>query len=148
VTNKTFGTGSGGLRFVVRPETFCVERRFDVSGVTSGHNVAGLWLDVARLAVRHLKFLRHVLGHIVTLHTVHHLRKRECRQAGALRHRIVTSGAVDIELLFVLEVRNVREPQVHVYSGNHVIRNERSFLRESGVFDFLGRMTTAAVLGV
>ena len=60
----------------------------------------------------------------------------------------MTCGAVEIELILVAEVRNVGKPQIHVDARYDMVRNQCSLLRKSWVFDFFGRVTTAAVLSL
>ena len=100
------------------------------------------------LAVRHAEVDRHTLGGIVALHTIHHVGQAQIREAGASGNGIVTGGAIDVELLFRREMRDVSKFDVDVSTRNRCLGYQAAILSKARVFDFLGCVTTGTTFGV
>ena len=134
----------GRLLRVMDAEALVMECRLDVSGVAGRSIQTSSRIGVAGAAVRHPEFGGDAFGGIVTLHAVEHPGQGKIRETGAPGNRIVTGGAIDAELLLYLEMRDVRELHIDVFSGHRDLSDHAALLGEAGILDFLGRMATAA----
>ena len=119
VADEAFRARRRSFLVMVDPEAFGVEIRLDVAGMTAG-NAARLGIDMTGLAIRHPEIRPNRLVVIVTSDTIDHLGQRQILETGALRYCVVASRAVQVVLFAGLEVRDVREFQVHEFSGDHV----------------------------
>ena len=144
MANEAFGARRGRFRLVMCPEILGVELGLDEARMACGSQ-AGTLFHVAGLAVGHPEIGGNGFIVVVTLHAVHHLRKRQVGQTSAPRHGVVARGAIQVELLPGSEVSDVAEFQVDSNTGNDVRRDQAAVFRKPGVLNFLGRMASPAI---
>jgi len=84
----------------------------------------------------------------MAFHAVQHAREREIRQTRASGNGVMAGSAIDVELVFLFKMRAMGKPNVHILSRYGDGSNHPAGFGESGVFNFLRRMTAAAPLGV
>src|SRR5262245_28126680 len=103
MTNKTLRAGCGRFILVMDAEAFIMKRRPNVSGMACRQVATDPGFNVACLAIRHLELFRHVLGDIVTLNAIDHLRQGKTGEVLALRNGVVASRTVRLNLSLFLK---------------------------------------------
>ena len=133
---------------MVQAESLRVEVRLDVSRMAIGHRrYDGNVIKVAGLAIRHAEIRLDSTGRIMTCHTIQHLRQGKVFDFRAGWDGVVTGRAVEIELILLTEVRNMRKIDADVFAIGHLVGPGKTpNLRESRVFDLFGSVTAAAAL--
>ena len=148
MAHVTLGVWRGSLLAVAYPESRGVERGLHVSDMAYRNIQTGGRVSVARGANVHSKLGRDYLRGVMAFHAVQHAREREIRQTRASGNGVMAGGAIDVELVLLFEMRDMGKPDVHILSRYGDGSNHPAGFGESGVLNFLRRMTAAAPLGV
>lgn len=148
MAHVALSVGGGSLLAVPYPESGGVEGGLHVPHVTDRHIQTGGRIRMAGGAVGHPELGRDDLRSVVAFHTVQHAGKSKIRQTGASGNSVVAGSAVDMELIPLFKMRDVGEPDVHILSRYGDGSNHTAGFSETGILDFLRRVTAAAAVGI